>query len=416
MTMTMNDSHMVSIAQLNNFLKGSSEGISFTAGDREQKYAWISNTLSRFRYFSLRKKDKSTIKQYILQMTGFSDAQTTRLTARQKKTGRIVSGYTSSKRHSFKTTYIPADIAALIETDSLHARLSGPATVKIFQRLYDIYGDSRFVRLKDLSVSHLYNLRKTRQYQSHSSFFDRTQSTQVNIGLRMKPDNQGKPGYLRVDTVHQGDYVDERLTKKGVYYINLVDEVTQWEIVVAVEGISERFLEPILEIALEQFPFTLINFHSDNGSEFINKIVARLLNKLLIKQTKSRPRQCNDNALVETKNGAIIRKHMGHGYIPQKYASQINEFCKVHLNPYLNFHRPCGFATRKQDTKGKIKKVYDVYQTPFDRLTSLPAASNFFKNGVTMEKLEKTAFEMSDNECAKRMQEAKRKLFKSFKT
>ena len=359
MTIHMNDSHMVSISQLRQFLKGlgSAGGISFCGTLHSEKYQWISDLLSRFGYFALRKKNKSIVKQYLMRLTSFSDAQITRLIARKKKTGRIVSGYASSKRHSFKTVYTPSDIAALIETDRLHARLSGPATIKIFQRLYDIYGDSRFVRLKDISVAHLYNLRNTRQYQSHSSFIDKTRSTSVNIGLRIKPDNQGKPGYLRVDTVHQGDWIDERLTKKGVYYINLVDEVTQWEILAAVEGISERFLEPVMEGALDQFPFQIINFHSDNGSEFINKTIARLLNKLKSQQTKSRPRHCNDNGLAETKNGAVVRKHMGYSYIPQKYAPKINKFYQEYLNPYLNFHRPCGFATNKPDKKGKIKKV-----------------------------------------------------------
>ena len=417
MTIHMNDSHMVSISQLRQFLKGlgSAGGISFCGTLHSEKYQWISDLLSRFGYFALRKKNKSIVKQYLMRLTSFSDAQITRLITRKKKTGRIVSGYASSKRHSFQTIYIPSDIAALIETDRLHQRLSGPATIEIFQRLYDIYGDSRFVRLKDISVAHLYNLRNTRQYQSHSSFIDKTRSTSVNIGLRIKPDNQGKPGYLRVDTVHQGDWIDERLTKKGVYYINLIDEVTQWEILAAVEGISERFLAPVMEGALDQFPFQIINFHSDNGSEFINKTIARLLNKLKSQQTKSRPRHCNDNGLAETKNGAVVRKHMGYSYIPQKYAPAINKFYHEYLNPYLNFHRPCGFATDKLDKKGKIKKVYDLYQTPFDRLKTNPDASKFLKKGETLENLDKTALAISDNQSAKQMQQAKQFLFKSFK-
>lgn len=416
MTLHMNDSHMVSISQLHQFLKGSAGGIAFCGAARNEKYAWIDDLLSRFSYFALRKKDKSIVKEYLMRLSSFSDSQITRLIARKKKTGRIVSGYEDSKRHSFKTIYTPADIAALIETDSLHARLSGPATIGIFTREFNIYGHTRFGRLKDISVAHLYNLRKTRHYQSHSSFFDKTKSTSANIGLRIKPDAQGKPGYLRVDTVHQGDFLDERLTKKGVYYINLVDEVTQWEILAAVEGISERFLEPVLEDALAQFPFPIINFHSDNGSEFINKTVARLLNKLKSQQTKSRPRHCNDNGLAETKNGAVVRKHMGHRYIPQKYAPQINQFYQTYLNPYLNFHRPCGFATNKIDRKGKIKKVYELYQTPFERLKTNPDASKFLKTGQTLENLETIALALSDNESAKLMQQAKQILFKSFKT
>jgi transposase InsO family protein len=98
---------------------------------------------------------------------------------------------------------------------------------------------------------------------------------------------------------------------KGIYHINAVDEVTQWEIVGATALISEAGLIPVLEAMLEQFPFRIRGFHSDNGSEFINHTVSKLLNKLLIEQTKSRPRRSNDNGLVESKNGAVIRKHIG---------------------------------------------------------------------------------------------------------
>ncbi len=66
---------------------------------------------------------------------------------------------------------------------------------------------------------------------------------------------------------------------------------------------------------LSQFPFLLRGFHSDNGSEVLNESVAGLLQRLLIEQTKSRPRNSNDNGLVESENGAVIRKHMGNGYI-----------------------------------------------------------------------------------------------------
>jgi transposase InsO family protein len=62
-------------------------------------------------------------------------------------------------------------------------------------------------------------------------------------------------------------------------------------VVLAVERISEAWLMPLLESITEQFPFVILKFHSDNGSEFLHKTVARLLEKLLIEQTKSRPPQ-----------------------------------------------------------------------------------------------------------------------------
>ena len=130
-----------------------------------------------------------------------------------------------------------------------------------------------------------------------------------------------------------------------MYHINITDETTQWEIVGAVEKISELCFETLLKDLIGQFPFRVINFHSDNGSEYINKVVAELLNKLLIQQTKSRARHCNDNALAECKNRAVVRKHMGFVHIPRHFAGAINQFYKQDFNVYLNYHRPCGFAT-----------------------------------------------------------------------
>ena len=128
-----------------------------------------------------------------------------------------------------------------------------------------------------LSVSHLYNLRTSTTYQRQRTNFEKTKPRQqIAIGERRKPQPNGQPGYLRIDTVHQVD-LDK---KKGVYHINVVDEITQFEMILSVEKISEYFLIPVLEQLLETFPFIIKGFHSDNGSEYINKPVEKLLNKL----------------------------------------------------------------------------------------------------------------------------------------
>jgi len=83
---------------------------------------------------------------------------------------------------------------------------------------------------------------------------------------------------------------------------------------------------PAIEQLLDCFPFFIQGFHSDNGSEYINCKVTALLQKLLIEFTKSRSRQTNDNALVESKNGSVIRKLFGYAHIPQRWAPLINTF------------------------------------------------------------------------------------------
>ncbi len=245
----------------------------------------------------------------------------------------------------------------------------------------------------------------------------KTRAVQVAIGERRKPRPEGRPGYLRVDTVHQGDLDGV----KGVYHINAVDEVTQWQVVGAVRVISQTQLDPILRAILEQFPFHIRGFHSDNGSEFINEMVSGMLKHLQIEQTKSRARKSNDNGLVESKNGAVIRKHMGYGYIATAHAPAIDAFYQASFNPYLNFHRPCGLPERIVDARGKEKFVYKRYATPWEILRDLeravpPGQPGYLKPSVSAASLDRIANAHSDTEAARLMQAAKQKLFLGFQT
>lgn len=294
--------------------------------------------------------------------------------------------------------------------DEAHETLSGPATCKILEREYQLYKQDEYERLAGISVAHLYRLRRRRAYRQRRLRFTNTRPTAVSIGERRRPNPQGQPGYLRVDTVHQGD----RDGVKGVYHINAVDEVTQWQVVGAAAAISEAWLEPVLEAILQQFPFRVRGFHSDNGSEFLNHSVEKLLNKLLIEQTKSRPRHSNDNGLVESKNGAVIRKHMGHTHIAAPHAARIQRFYQQHFNPYLNFHRPCAQPELITDAKGKQKRLYRHYQTPWETFQKLPKAAQYLKPGQTIKALQRLAKVESDTTAAKKMQQAKGKLFVSF--
>jgi transposase InsO family protein len=408
MTLGMNDDNVVSIAQLREFLK-LSQGAKFNSTDRKEAYEWTGRTLTKFLYSRLRKKDKSAVKEYIITMTGYSETQADRLIHRKKKWGRVVAK--KRTQPSFKRVYTKEDIALLAEVDNAEGRRTGGALKKTLSDMFHVYGDKKFERLSAISVSHIYNLRGTRQYGWKSLTYTKTPTTSVDIGIRKKPRPDGQPGFLRVDSVHQGDKDKE----KGVYHINLVDEVTQDEVVVTVEGISEEFLRPALESALEDFPFTIVGFHSDNGSEYLNKRVAQLLQKLLIEQTKSRSRRTNDNALVEGKNAAVVRRHFGYMHIPKKHAKLMNEFNRVHLNPYLFFHRQCVFADEMIDERGKIRKVYKTYLTPCEKLLSIPDVEKYLKSGSTKESLHATMMEKTHLAAAQQMQAAKKRLFDQFR-
>lgn len=407
MNTSMNDTKITELSHIGQFLAGS-EGIAFEA-TQNQSYAWIAQTLKRFRYTKLGKADKGLVRAYLQKMTGYSRAQLNRLIRQYKRTGKVKI-QTRCPRHCFAKNYTPADILLLAETDEHHQTLSGPATKKLFERGYKVYGDIRYERLSEISVAHLYNLRKSQAYEDKRRYFTKTKRSKVEIGQRRKPKPNGLPGYIRIDTVHQGDQDQE----KGVYYINAVDEVTQMEVVCSVEKISEQYLIPVLEQLLDSFPFKIIEVHSDNGSEYINKTVAQLLNKLLIELTKSRARQSNDNALVESKNGSIVRKCLGYIHIRQKHAPRINLFLKGYLVPYINYHRPCYFALTKTDKKtGKERKVYryEDMMTPYDKFKSLPNAEKYLRNGITFAELDKIASRETDLACAKRMQKARAQLF-----
>lgn len=412
--MSMDDSGFGSISQIEAFLRSVDGAVTFSPetkgyNNKQRLYEWIGKSLVRLRYDRAGKKERGIVLSYLETMTHLSRDRLKKLAARRKKLRKLI--VHTEGRHSFPTKYGAFDIALLVATDNAHGRISGDATKEILCREFELFGKSEYENVSRISVSHLYNLRKeSRQYGAAVLFVEKTRAVQISIGRRAKPKTAGKPGYLRVDSVHQGDLDKE----KGVYHINLVDEVTQWEIIMCVEGISEFFLEPALEAALSLFPFRILGFHSDNGSEYINTTVARLLSKLLIDQTKSRSRRTNDNALAEGKNGSRVRKHMGYMHIPKKHARSINDFYRTHMDVYLNYHRPCAFATETIDDHGKIKKKYDTFMTPYQKLCSLKHYEQSLRDGVAKEALAALSAFESDNECAQEMQKAKAKLFKTF--
>ena len=388
----MQNTSKLNLQQIQQFLH-SSEEIRFKGKGRAEIYTWVARTLRQHGYSRQNRADKGLLRQYLVKMTGLSRAQITRLIQQYRQGGELQPA--RYRRHRFARKYTPADVELLAAVDEAHETLSGPATRKILER-YQQYQQREYERLAGISVAQIYRLRRRRAYRQRRLHFTKTRPTAVSIGERRRPDPQGQPGFLRVDTVHQGD----RDGVKGVYHINAVDEVTQWQVVGATPAISEAWLEPLLKAMIEQFPFRIRGFHSDNVSEFLNRTVEKLLNKLLIEQTKSRPRHSNDNGLVESKNGAVIRKHMGYTYIAAPHAGRIQRFYQQHFNPYLNFHRPCGQPEIKTDAKGKQKRVYRHYQTPWESFEKLPEAASYLKPGQRLEALGRIAQAESDIGCS----------------
>jgi len=397
----------LSLEQIQAFLESSGE-VGFKGQRRGEVYSWVNQTLRQQGYEELKRSGRGWVRRYMEKMTGLSRAQTTRLITMYLR-GEEVKPQ-PYRRRRFTQVYRREDIALLAGIDEAHQTLSGPATKKLLHRACYNFDDGRYRNLAGISVAQLYRLRGSRAYRERRIQYQATRPTPVSIGERRKPAPRGRPGYIRIDTVHQGDQDGV----KGVYHINAVDEVTQWEVVAAVEQISEAFLLPVLAAILAQFPFRIRGFHSDNGSEFINHRVAKMLNKLFIEQTKSRPRHSNDNGLAESKNGAIVRKHMGYTHIGTAHAQAIADFYQEHFNPYLNFHRPCGVPELEVNAKGKEKRVYRWYATPWEILRQLPDVASHLKADLTIAELDQQARAKSDTQAAEQMQAAKRKLFAGF--
>lgn len=406
----MQNAERLTPEQIREFLQ-SSQGIEFVGQNRAERYEFVQRVLVAQEYAVQGKKQRGTIRGFLSKVTGLSLPQITRLIRKYRQSGVVEPR--AYRRRRFPSKYTKRDVELLTEVDRAHGWLSGPATVRILKREFEQYGKAEYARLAGISVSHLYNLRHSSRYRKMAAEWKPTQPTVIAIGERRKPDPQGRPGFVRIDTVHQGDWEGA----KGVYHINAVDAVTQWQVVGCVERINEQFLLPVLEAMLHQFPFRILGLHSDNGSEYVNYEVANLLESLLIQFTKSRANRTQDNALVEGKNGAIIRKHIGYGHIPAEYAEAVQKFYMAHLNPYLNFHRPCGFATVSLDARGKRRRRYlqEDYATPYEKLKGLEKAEQYLKPNLNWTQLDQVAQRMSDTECARRMAAAKAKLLRRVK-
>lgn len=309
--MIMKLDNLITIEQVEAFLSGNQTIAFAVATSKDERYQFVETLLKRFKYSRLKRREKGIMIQFLMKVSAYSRQQLTRMIQRYTSSGKLQRWHKTI--NGFEQFYTANDILLLSELDQRHDTPNGFMIKKLCERAYHIFNDLSYERLSYISVSHIYNLRKSSAYKKYRCHYEKTKSHKgIHIGERRKPQANGKPGYIRIDTVHQGDLDGH----KGVYHINAVDEVTQFEVVISVEKISEAYLIPALENLLAAFPFNIINFHSDNGGEYVNYTVARLLKKLLIEFTKSRSRHSNDNALAEGKNAAIVRKTFGYLHIP----------------------------------------------------------------------------------------------------
>ena len=185
---------------------GGNEAADITPHDREAAYAFIERALVRFRYhLGLSRAGKGRVREFLAKVTGYSDSQLSRLIAQQRRTGRIRDHRLRPPARPFATVYTTADAVLLAEVDEAFGQPSGPAIKRILWRQYHVFGDERFERLARISNGHIYNLRGRRAYRSARTTFRATRGAISSIGKRRRPRPEGRPGFVRVDTVHSGD-------------------------------------------------------------------------------------------------------------------------------------------------------------------------------------------------------------------
>lgn len=406
----MNLDDLTTLEAIDAFLSGTQPVVFSILSGKTERYRWLEKTLVKWRYHQRARLEKGQLLLFMERVSDYSRPQLNRLISQHRQTGHIK--WHPARGNGFERRYTDADIRRLAQIDKLHGSPSGAVVKKLCERAFQLFNQADYRTLSVISVAQIYRFRQTTTYQRQHLQHHKTQATKGNIGERKKPAPNDTPGYLRIDTVHQGDLDKE----KGVYHINAVDEVTQFEVVTSVVAISERFLLPALQHILALFPFEIKGFHSDNGSEYVNYPVAELLEKLRIEFTKSRARHSNDNALAESKNAAIVRKIYGHAHIPKHWAKAMNEINHQELYRYTNFHRPCYFPETMTDDKGKERKryPYSAMMTPFEKLKAISTGKSYLKAGITWKQLDAFALEMDDTQAITQLRVVQQQLFKNI--
>lgn len=200
MEVIMDDLRLTDISSLEKFLQGNRR-VAFGLTSIASRYQFIGDTLDKFNYYKLSKKDKRIVYQYLKKITGYKKAQLYRLINRDFLGNLVKKPYRRS--HGNNHVYQPTDIKLLEKTDELHQRLNAHATVEIMRREAEIFNHKEFATIGQISPSHIDNLRKSPIYQLN--WVNGTKARIVPIGVTMKPQNNNLPGSIRIDTVHQRD-------------------------------------------------------------------------------------------------------------------------------------------------------------------------------------------------------------------
>lgn len=175
-----------------------------------------------------------------------------------------------------------------------------------------------------------------------------------------------RPGVIEADTVaHCGPTLIGEFART----LTMTDIVTGWTENCSVRNNAARWIVAGVGQLTERFPFPMLTFDSDCGSEFINHEVAAWLQARDIEQTRSRPYQKNDQAHVESKNNHVVRKHAFYWRYDTPaeldLLSRLWQLVSLRLNFFTPTKKPTGYTTTAD---GRRKRIYDKPATPWQRL------------------------------------------------
>jgi len=200
-----------------------------------------------------------------------------------------------------------------------------------------------------------------------------------DIPMKRIPRQQDQPGHIEVDLVH---HCGDNASGEYLHTLQLIDVATGWSERVAVLGRSFRVMEAGFKHCFCRLPFVPLEFHSDNGSEFLNQHLLRFLREAYPEAiiSRSRPYQKNDNRLVEQKNASLVRAYLGYDrFDTVQHANLLNRIYDK-MWWYYNFCQPVMRLQGKktittEDGSIRIKRAFDKSQTPFDRLCATKVLS-----------------------------------------
>jgi transposase InsO family protein len=276
------------------------------------------------------------------------------------------------------TQYAPHDLAPILErawlaSDQLSGKLLRPILPALLTALATHHGlplapsvRAALTRASAATLDRLLRPLRRRRPRQPRRLAPALASLRAQVPLRTWSEWTGvRPGALQGDLVlHCGE------STRGRYCATLVavDVATSWTELQALADLHHQRVTGAIQHLAERLPFLLREWHSDNGSEFINACLLRWCRHRGVRFTRGRPYRKNDQAWVEQRNGLLVRRLVGYDRYRSRAAWAVLQRLYGPLRLQHNFFRPVRKLLSKRRVGSKVLKRYDAAQTPYQRV------------------------------------------------